>query len=108
MKDPDRIAHRRDPFEAQLRRAAREMVGDLGVERVIRLALGVYSRADLEAGAWLTARLSDIKDDAQRTRAFAAIARVALDAAAVEVLRRYEAGELPPAEEEAVRRWVDD
>jgi len=105
MPDPDRLAHRRDPYARQLRRAVREMVDDLGIERVISLAIGVHSRADLEAGGWLVARLERLNDE-QRTRAFAAVARVALQAAAVEVLRRYEAGELPPAQEDVVRRWV--
>ena len=106
MPDPNRLNHRRDPFDRQLRRAVRELVGDLGVERVISLAIGTHARADLEAGEWLTARLARIKDDDQRARAFAAVARVALQAAVVEVLRQYEAGELPEATRAVVAAWV--
>jgi len=106
--DSNRLNHRRDPFEAQLRRAVREMVGNLGVERVISLAIGVHSRADIEAGGWLAARLERIEDDGDRTAAFAAVARVALQAAVSEVLRQYEAGELPESQRAVVAAWVQD
>ena len=61
---------------------------------------------DLDAGGWLGAHLARIEDVDDRTRAFGSVGRVALHAAAVEILRRYGAGELPEAQAEAVRRWV--
>lgn len=104
----DRINHRRDPFERQLSRAVRELVGDIGVERVISMAIGVHARADLDAGEWLTARLALIRETDQRSKAFAAIGRVALQAMILEVIRAYEDGELPPAQRDAVGAWLQD
>lgn len=108
MPDPDRIRFRIDPFERQLRRAVRELVDSLGVERLISIGIGTYARADIEAGGWLSAHLARIEDVDDRTRAFAAVGRVALCAALAELVRQYEAGELPEAQAEVVRRWVVD
>ena len=108
MPDRDRLRFRITPFDRQLRRAVRELVDSLGVERVISIGIGTYARADPGAGEWLTAHLARLDDTEDRTRAFAAVGRVALCAALVELVRQYEAGELPEAQAEVVRRWVDD
>ncbi len=107
MTSPDRLNHRRDPFARHLKIHVRDLVAEIGIERVIQLAIGSHARADFEAGSWLTARLERM-DDRQRTAAFGAIARVALHAMAVEVLRQYEAGELLPDQREFVEMWVRD